>query len=210
MRYWLHITSGRGPEECRWVVTQLVRFIKLEANSRNLRTTLLESVSGNFPGTLKSALIAIEGEHDFTEFISSWEGSVQWIGKSMFRPQYKRKNWFVGIDILKPDANKNFGTNDIKIECMKSSGPGGQHANKTDSAVRATHLPTGLSTTSQEERSQYHNKKLALARLAKLLETKEHNNQSLIRKRFWNRHNKVMRGNPIIVFEGKNFNLRRN
>ncbi len=62
---------------------------------------------------------------------------------------------------------------DIKIETMRASGPGGQHVNKTESAVRITHFPTGMNTIAKEARSQQQNKKLALARLASMLQKKE-------------------------------------
>ena len=60
--------------------------------------------------------------------------SVQWIGTSMFRPHHKRKNWFFSVRVLKPVAETKWNAGEIRIERMRSSGPGGQHANKTGAA----------------------------------------------------------------------------
>lgn len=207
MIYWLQITSGRGPEECRWVVSQLVKYLINSASQQKLNAELIEAIPGSLHGTLSSALIAFEGDHAITDFISNWEGSVQWIGKSMFRPKHKRKNWFVSVEVLKPVVLTEWKTEDIRFERMRSSGPGGQHANKTETAIRVTHLPTGLRAISQEERSQYLNKKLALIRLKDLLQKRDDQVRSNSDQKRWSRHNTVERGNAVHVFSGKKFNL---
>ena len=209
MMSWLHITSGRGPEECCWVVSQLVQYIIDNASQYKLHTELLESIPGTSPGTLSSALLAVEGADDPTDFIKKWEGSVQWVGTSMFRPNHKRKNWFVSVEALEPLTREEWKTDDIRVERMRSSGPGGQHVNKTESAIRVTHVPTGLTAISQEERSQHLNKKLALARLEELLQLKESQNKIDFDQMRWGRHNSIERGNAVHVFEGKNFRLKK-
>lgn len=207
MIYWLQITSGRGPEECCWVVAQLVRYFKKIAPQNNLQTKLIEATPGKFRNTLSSALLALETDHDISNFLDGWEGSVKWVGTSMFRPHHKRKNWFVSVKVLKPITETKWNTGEIRIERMRSSGPGGQHANKTESAIRVTHLQTGLSAISQEERSQYLNKKLALFRLEELLREKDDRVRKDFDEKRWNGHNLVERGNANHVFSGKNFIL---
>ena len=83
------------------------------------------------------------------------------------------KNWFVGINRLVPPDLNDWDEKEVRFERMKASGPGGQHVNKTESAIRAIHLPTGLKAIVQEERSQHLNKKLAMTRLSILLKEKE-------------------------------------
>lgn len=204
---WLQITSGRGPEECGWVVYQLLSHLQACAETVGLRVRILESISGRSPGTLKSVWLALEGEHAGI-FATDWEGTVQWIGESMFRPGHKRKNWFVGVHALKPMETETFSNDSYKIETMRSSGPGGQHANKTESAVRITHVQTGLSATAQEERSQHMNKRLAFSRLYALMKQKEWGKKEQVSKTLWTSHNHLERGKPVKVFKGKDFKER--
>ena len=207
MIYWLQITSGRGPEECCWVVFQLVKYFQSIAPQNRLRTKLIEAIPGKFRDTMSSALIAVEADHNISDFLVSWEGSIQWVGTSMYRPHHKRKNWFVSVKVLKPVTKTKWNAGEIKIERMRSSGPGGQHANKTESAIRVTHLPTGLTSISQEERSQYLNKKLALLRLEELLRKNDNRARNDFAEKCWSAHNLVERGNARHVFSGKQFIL---
>ncbi|RZL30914.1 MAG: peptide chain release factor H, partial [Pedobacter sp.] len=120
---------------------------------------------------------------------------------------HKRKNWFIGIDIIKSPEKNNFDLKDITIETMKSSGPGGQNVNKTDSAVRIKHLPTGIIVTAREERSQQQNKKLALSRLNIEIEKIEQTNNDKSKQQVWDAHNELIRGNPIKTFKGLDLKL---
>ncbi|MCK5681462.1 peptide chain release factor H, partial [bacterium] len=133
MNQWLQITAGRGPAECCWVVYKVVQRIIKEAGKYDLKAEVLESISGDHPQTFKSALLALDGEQADL-FCNSWDGTIQWIGKSPFRPHHKRKNWFVAVNLFRPPREHYFNQKDIKIETMRSSGPGGQHVNKTESA----------------------------------------------------------------------------
>lgn len=205
MKYWIQISSGRGPEECCWVTAQVTQQIIMDAEKANIRTSIIKAVPGTLKGTLKSALISIEDKNILDEFTSRWKGTIKWIGQSRFRPKCKRKNWFVGVEIFENPALNNLTTKEIKIEKMRSSGPGGQHANKTESAVRVTHLPTGLSAVAQEERSQYCNKKLAMARLENLIKRKNNDVQKQKEQQCWNQHNILERGNAVRVFKGPGF-----
>lgn len=204
---WIQITSGRGPEECCWVVHELLRCIEREAHEKGIKTRIIGIHAGERPKTIKSVLVALESE-DLTGFLTSFEGTVQWIGKSMFRPDHRRKNWFVGVSAFLPPEAPKWSVTEIKIEKMHASGPGGQHVNKTETAVRITHIPTGLKAVAQEERSQYLNRKLAMSRLSALLRQKENESLNDCRKNRWNHHNRIERGNPVRVYEGGEFRLK--
>lgn len=142
--YWMQITAGDGPVECTLAAKKTIDFLLLEARSQNICTKLLDLKPGKEKGTCISALISVQGEN-VENFLRSWKGSIQWICQSPYRTSHKRKNWFVGIDILEPNSkNDQLKLSDVKFETMRASGPGGQHVNTTDSAVRIKHIPTGI------------------------------------------------------------------
>jgi len=205
---WLQITSGRGPDECCWAVAQVVKAMISDASERGYAMRLLEAVPAGRPDLFKSALLSLEGQ-DLSAFLSQWEGTIQWIGQSQFRPAHKRKNWYVGVASYKAPQENESRSQDIRFEAMRSSGPGGQHTNKTESAIRATHLPTGLSAVAQEERSQHMNRKLALSRLHQKLDQQKQNTAMQLQQERWDSHNALERGNPIRVYEGLSFKLKR-
>ncbi len=207
--YWLQITSGKGPDECAYFVGKLAEIIVNEAKEHYLKAEIITSVEGEKPHTYLSILMSLQGDENDNAnavFINSWKGTIQWICKSPFRPHHKRKNWFVGVSILNPPSpNNNFSPNDVKFSTMRSSGAGGQNVNKVETAVRATHIPSNISVTASEERSQYLNKKLALAKLAFLLESKEKDKISELDQECWQIHQELERGNPQRTYQGEKF-----
>jgi peptide chain release factor len=209
MMRWLQISSGRGPQECCWVVSRLATFLMAEAGKAGLRAKLVEAIPGDLPGTLRSALVAVEGGAGLDGFIDNWQGAVQWIGKSRFRPHHKRKNWFVDVKAFEPVDHAPWQAKDIRVDRMRASGPGGQHVNKTESAVRVTHILTGLSAISQGERSQHLNKKLAMARLQAMMRRREDQAEKGLDRRRWDRNNGIERGNAVHVFRGSTFKFER-
>ena len=88
---------------------------------------------------------------------------------------------------------------------MRASGPGGQHVNKTDSAVQATHKPTGLQVSASDERSQHANKKRALEKLEAILISRQQESARKQKQQHWQKHGELERGNPVKVFVGKEF-----
>lgn len=160
----IQITSGRGPAECSWVVAQVVKVFLEEATENKIKTTVLQRETGIENGTVETATILLENDN-LSTFISSWVGTVQWIGQSQFRKLHKRKNWFIGIFEIDRSKTTQISENDIQYQAMRSSGAGGQHVNKVSSAIRATHIPTGISVVSMDSRSQHQNKKRATERL---------------------------------------------
>jgi peptide chain release factor len=207
---WLQITSGRGPVECQLAVARLVPVIRRMAAGRGLTTDVLDAVSGREAGALISALLSISGEGS-RMFAAEWQGTIKWICPSPLRPAHKRKNWFVGVAILAaPEAGDvSLDAHDVAFEAMRAGGAGGQHVNKTESAVRATHRPSGLVVVAREERSQHQNKRLALGRLAALLRDGAKAEAASAEHDRWAQHDQLERGDPVRVFEGEDFRLSR-
>src|SRR5258708_8823287 len=171
---WLQLTAGQGPVECAWAVIRVLEKLREEAASAGLDARTLDLIPGPEAGTANSALVALSGGVDLDSFVNAWRGTVQWIARSPFRPEHKRKNWFVGIEVLEPVEETVFDPKEVRWETMRASGPGGQHVNRTESAVRVNHLPTGLQASAVGERSQHRNRQLALARLTEKIAEPRH------------------------------------
>ena len=201
-KYYIQITSGRGPVECCRVVVLVMQKIIGQAKSLGFNAEIVEHEDGPQDGCMFSATLSVASE-DITPFIKEWEGSVLWIAqKNPFRPWHRRKNWFVGVHFFEPmEANKT-DERDIVYETLRSSGPGGQNVNKVETAVRATHLPSGLSVLASDMRTQVQNKKLARERLVMKLSVMEEEKQMRQTHDVWMNHNTLERGNPVKRFKG--------
>lgn len=200
---WLQISSGRGPVECCLAVGLLAKAYMKEADEQAIHLVLLEATPGPAPETYHSMLFSVEAKDHSS--VESWCGTVLLICQSPFRPHHKRKNWYVGVSLLMPPESPVWSDKDIRVETMRASGPGGQHVNKTESAVRVTHLPTGLQVVAREERSQRQNRRLAEARLHGLLASQAEAQKGAAEQERWQRHNELQRGNPVRVYQGKDF-----
>ena len=204
----LQLTANTGPEECCLAVSKALAHLLRECAAVQVVAELLEEVPGERPGNLRSALLALEGAASHAVAMK-WRGSVQWTCPSPYRPGHKRKNWFIGAEVFEPDAPQDDSTTlqdkDLRFETLRASGPGGQHVNKTDSAVRATHIPSGLSVKVQTERSQHANKRLARALLAHKLACASADTANAARTARWLQHYGVERGNARRVFMGMEF-----
>jgi peptide chain release factor len=197
---WLHITAGKGPAECAWAVVKVLEQIQKEALAVSIEFKTVEIEAGSEAGTAHSALISISGGAALNSFAASWIGTVQWTARSPFRPEHKRKNWFVGVDLIEPVDETCFDPRDIRWQTMRASGPGGQHVNKTESAVRVIHIPTGTEAIAMEERSQHRNRKLALARLMQKIKQLDAKRLGEARHERWRSHQELLRGNPNRIF----------
>jgi len=181
-----------------------MRAFTREAKSLGLECELLDGAE-DLPSSI---LLRVAGDGAST-FAAQRIGTNQWIGNSPFRPAHKRRNWFVGVALApEPEAIIDLREEDIDYQAMRASGPGGQHVNKTDSAVRATHCPTGLVATAQEQRSQHANRKLAQIKLAIMLEERRGQAKHDQRRSQWQAHQELERGNAVRVYAGERFQLR--
>jgi peptide chain release factor len=204
MSHWVQITAGRGPAECQWVVGKAMDALRREARDAGVAVELLDAVPGEAAHTYQSMLLSLEGE-GVAALLAGWVGTVQWVGRSRYRPNHKRRNWFIGVEALAVPERPRWSEREVQFSTMRSAGPGGQHVNKTESAVRVVHLPTGLSAVAREERSQQQNRRLALARLAALFAAEGERRQDAAARARWDQHNDLVRGNPVRIYEGEDF-----
>jgi peptide chain release factor len=199
---YIQITSGRGPVECCRVVVLVMSKIIEQARSLGYEVEVVEHEDGPNDGCMFSATLAIESEHAIS-LKDEWEGSVLWVAqKNPFRPWHRRKNWFVGVLFFKPLQTGTISERDITYETLRSSGPGGQNVNKVESAVRAIHVPTGITVLASDERLQIQNKRLARERLLMKLSAIDEDRRLHHNHEVWMNHNSLERGNPVQKFRG--------
>ena len=199
---YIQITSGRGPVECCRVVVLVMNKIIEQARSLGYEVEVVEHEDGPNDGCMFSAMLAIESEHAIS-LKDEWEGSVLWVAqKNPFRPWHRRKNWFVGVHFFKPLQTGTISERDITYETLRSSGPGGQNVNKVESAVRAIHVPTGITVLASDERLQIQNKRLARERLLMKLSAIDEDRRLHHNYEVWMNHNSLERGNPVQKFKG--------
>lgn len=204
--YCIQISAGQGPAECALAVRKFHDYLLKLAQKEGVAFEVLQVTPGPRPETLVSALIRFVGERA-EALVEPYVGQILWVCQSPYRPYHRRKNWFIKVALLPPLEHENVALveADLDWKTVRASGPGGQHVNKTETAVQVTHRPSGVQVTASESRSQHQNRKLAKEKLRACLYVKAEESRAQNRQQVWRGHHALERGNPVKRFKGRGF-----
>ncbi|MBB3932094.1 peptide chain release factor [Kaistia hirudinis] len=189
------ITAGRGPAECREAVHRVCLELLREAEEAGL-----SPASDIDPRERPASVVVALGGDGAEAFAASWQGTVLWCDPGQ-RGAGARRNWYVAVHAAPAGPSApSLVERDVRFETMRAGGPGGQHQNTTDSAVRAVHVPTGLVAIARDGRSQHANRRLAQERLAALLAALDERTRAAALRQDWLRRLTVERGNPTRTY----------
>jgi peptide chain release factor len=199
-------TAGRGPIECSLAVKGITDEFKKYLDGHKIGYEMISQKNGEVAKSIET--IMFEVRTDDRVVINPWLGTIQWICQSPVRKYNKRKNWYVKCEQITIDDDNEFLSQNVTCQYYRASGPGGQHRNKVETAVRLHHKESGLIITSSDGKSQHQNKKKAWDKLNKKIAELGSQSQQIQSMDRWISQIEIERGNPCKVFVGEHFRER--
>lgn len=196
-------TAGRGPVECSLAVQGIQKKFRQFLEELKIEYEVMSSQRGTRSRTLETIVFKLTGPD--LSAANTWTGTLQWICQSPIRKFHKRKNWFIKCEEIDLNAAIEINPQDVSIQTFRASGPGGQHRNKVETAVRLIHDPSGISVSATEARSQLQNKKIAWQKLTKRIVNTNQKRLQDFNTDQWTTQLTIQRGNPNKKFKGLNF-----
>ncbi|KAF9618201.1 hypothetical protein IFM89_000670 [Coptis chinensis] len=198
----IEVQAGAGGTESMDWAAMVMQMYKMWAQRRGYGVTVVDEMAGDTAG-IKRATIKIDGEYAFG-YAKAEVGVHRLVRISPFDSAKRRHTSFAAVAVtpILGDASSRFKINesDLQIERFRSGGPGGQHANTTESAVRIVHIPTGVTATCQNERSQHRNKAMAMSVLQSRLDQLEIARQAQLNAQHTESLTEISWGNQIRTY----------
>ena len=195
---YLDIQAGAGGTEAQDWAAMLLRMYLRWADSRGIKTEIIDQSAGEVAG-IKGATISMTGDHAYG-WLRTETGVHRLVRKSPFDSGNRRHTSFASVFVspeVDDDIEIDINPADLRTDVYRSSGAGGQHVNKTESAVRITHMPTNIVVACQSERSQHKNRSTAMKMLRAKLYEFEHNKRNAAAKVLEDSKSDVSWGNQI-------------
>lgn len=199
-------TAGKGPIECSLAVQGIQSKFKKHLDDNLVSFSIIQQTKGDVGRSIETILFKVSATK--ASFIDPWIGTLLWISQSPIRKFHKRKNWYIRCEeVIFSDAIR-LSPKDVTVQTFRGSGPGGQHRNKVETAVRLIHKQSGIIVTATDAKSQLQNKKKAWIKLAEQIEHQNNRIKSTSNSDRWAVLQEIERGKQVKTFIGKKFNER--
>jgi peptide chain release factor 2 len=200
--------AGAGGTEAQDWTQMLIRMYTRWAEQNGYRIIMMDMQPGDEAG-VKSAMFTIEGDHAYG-YLKSEKGVHRLVRISPFDAAARRHTSFTAVDVmpeLPDDMDIDINMDEVRVDYFRASGAGGQHVNKTSSAVRMTHLPTGIVAQCQNERSQVQNREMCMKYLRAKLFALEQEKQAQLKAEIGGTHQAIEWGSQIRSYVFHPYNL---